>query len=131
MAATPTTAATLATFLNARGYTCTAQDIAPTVGGTVGPFVLGKDPGNRQFGIAWGTVALPVVKAGVDALGNGGMNMLCANFTATEICLAKGDVNCVYPLVVATPGVRVATDDIGLATEILNLLDYVQPPMVG
>ena len=102
--AAATTATTLATYLNARGFVCTAQDIAPTVGGTVGPFVLGKDPGNRQFGIAWGTVALPIVKAGVDALGNGGMNMVCANFTATEICLMKGDTSCVYPLVVATPG---------------------------
>ena len=131
MAATPTTATTLATFLNAAGYTVTAQDIAPTVGGTVGPFVLGKDPGNRQIGIAWGTVALPIVKAGVDALGLGGMNMVCANFTATEICIMKGDSACVYPLVVTTPGVRVSTDDTGLLRDLTACLAQITPPAVG
>lgn len=131
MAATPTTPATLATFLNARGFVCTAQDIAPTVGGTVGPFVLGKDPGNRQFGIAWGTVALPIVKAGVDALANGGMNIVCAKFTATDITMMKGDANCVYPLVTTTPGAVVSTDDAGLLADLRLLLDIVAPPMVG
>ena len=130
MAATPTTAATLATFLNARGYTVNAQDVAPTVGGTVGPFVIGKDPGNRHIGIAWGTVALPIVKAGVDNLGLDGLSMACANFTATEICLMKGDSACVYPLVVTTPGVRVATDDVGLMTDLTALLAQKTPPAI-
>lgn len=131
MAATPTTAATLATFLNARGYVVNAMDIAPTVGGTVGPFVIGKDPGNRQIGIAWGTVALPIVKAGVDNLGNDGINMACLNFTATEICMMKGDTSCVYPLVVATPSVRVVTDDAGLMTELTACLSQLTPPAIG
>jgi hypothetical protein len=131
MAATPTTPATLATFLNARGFVCAAQDIAPTVGGTVGPFVLGKTPGNTQFGVAWGTVALPIVKAGVDALANGGMNMVCARFTATEIILMKGDLACVYPLATTTPGASICTDDTGLITDLLYLLGVVAPPMVG
>ena len=101
------------------------------MGGTVGPFVLGKDPGNRQFGIAWGTVALPIVKAGVDALGNGGMNMVCCNFTATEICSAKGNTSCVYPLVTSTPLVSISTDDTGLLADLIALLADVVPPMVG
>jgi len=128
MAATPTTATELATFLNAAGWTVQAQDVAPTIGGTVGPFVLGKDPGNRKVGIAWGTVALPIVKAGVDALGNGGFNMACANFTATELCIAKGDTSCVYPLVKTTPGVRVATDDSGLLKDLMAALSTTNPP---
>jgi hypothetical protein len=131
LAATPTTATTLATFLNTKGYTCTALDIAPTVGGTVGPFVLGKDAGNRQFGVAWGTVALPIVKATVDALVNGGYNMVLANFTATEIVLEEANAASVYPPVVTTPGVAVCTDDIGLQTDLLAMLASVLPPSVG
>lgn len=131
MAATPTTPATLATFLNARGFVCSAQDVAPTVGGVVGPFVIGKDHGNRQFAIAWGTVALPIVKAGVDALANGGMNIVCMRYTAAELIMMKGDANCVYPLATTTPGALIATDDAGLMADLLFLLDYVAPPMVG
>lgn len=131
MAATPNSATTLATFLNARGYTCTAQDVAPTIGGTVGPFVIGKDPGNRQFAIAWGTAALPIVKAGVDALLNGGMNIILAAYTATEITLEEGNADTVYPPTTTTAGVKVCTDDIGLITDITAMLSSVNPPAIG
>ena len=128
MAATPSSAATLSSFLVARGFTCNDADIAPAVGGTVGPYVIGQDPSGRHFVIAWGTVALPIVKAAVDLFLAAGFKTLLANYTATEICVASASATSVYPLVTTTPDVAISTDDAGLINDIFhNLAINVAP----
>ena len=131
MAATPNSPATLATFLNGKGFVCTAMDLAPTVGGTVAPVVIGKTPGNRAFAILWGTAALAIAQATVTALFNGGIDTLLAHYTATEIVLEDASTSAVIPPLVSTPGVSISTDDPGLLADILAKLNESVPPTIG